>query len=192
VPSVVSRPLARAAARFRCPICSGPLVSTCGTLRCGRGHSFDVSRHGHVALMPPTRRPVEGDNAAMVAARAAVFDAQSFAPLTAALVRTALDVTRDRAPTVLDVGAGTGHHLAAVLDALPHAQGIAFDASRAALRYAARASGLETTDGTTAPLDERQGESDGWTRHGTTPGRLEVGVPVRAHAPRRVQPRRVG
>ena len=75
----------------------------------------------------------------MVAARAAVFDAQSFAPLTAALVRTALDVTRDRAPTVLDVGAGTGHHLAAVLDALPHAQGIAFDASRAALRYAARA-----------------------------------------------------
>jgi 23S rRNA (guanine745-N1)-methyltransferase len=40
---------------------------------------------------------------------------------------------------VLDVGAGTGHHLAAVLDALPDAQGIAFDASRAALRRAARA-----------------------------------------------------
>jgi len=74
VPSVVSRPLARAAARFRCPICSGPLVSTCGTLRCGRGHSFDVSRHGHVALMPPTRRPVEGDNAAMVAKYLAWWD----------------------------------------------------------------------------------------------------------------------
>jgi protein-L-isoaspartate O-methyltransferase len=75
----------------------------------------------------------------MVAARAAVLDAQCFAPLTAALVRTAVDVTRDRAPMVLDVGAGTGHHLAAVLDALPDAHGIAFDASRAALRRAARA-----------------------------------------------------
>ena len=75
----------------------------------------------------------------MVAARAAVLDAQVLAPLTAALVRTALDVTRDRAPMVLDVGAGTGHHLAAVLDALPGADGIAFDASRAALRRAGRA-----------------------------------------------------
>jgi 23S rRNA (guanine745-N1)-methyltransferase len=139
VPSVVSVPLARAAACLRCPICSSPLGSTGCTLSCGRGHSFDVSRHGHVALMPPRRRRVAGDNATMVAARAAVLDAQSFAPLTAALVRTALDVTRDGAPMVVDVGAGTGHHLAAVLDALPDAHGIAFDASKPALRHAARA-----------------------------------------------------
>jgi 23S rRNA (guanine745-N1)-methyltransferase len=137
--SVVTVPLAHAAACLRCPICSGPLVSTRGTLRCGRGHCFDVSRHGHVALMPPRRRPAAGDDATMVAARAAVLDAQSFAPLTAALVRTARKLARDRAPLVLDVGAGTGHHLAAVLDALPGAHGIAFDASRAALRRAARA-----------------------------------------------------
>ncbi len=75
----------------------------------------------------------------MVAARATVLDAQLFAPLTSALVRTALDVTRERAPVVLDVGAGTGHHLAAILDALPGAHGIALDASGAALRRAARA-----------------------------------------------------
>ena len=103
MPSVVSAPLARAAAHLRCPVCSGPLVSTRRTLRCGRGHSFDVSRHGHVALVPPRRRGVAGDDAAMVAARAAVLDDQVLAPLTAALVRTALDVTRDRAPIVLDV-----------------------------------------------------------------------------------------
>ena len=72
----------------------------------------------------------------MLAARAAVLDAGLFAPLTAAVVRTA---TRDAPPVVLDVGAGTGHHLAAVLDAQRDAQGIAFDASRAALRHAARA-----------------------------------------------------
>jgi 23S rRNA (guanine745-N1)-methyltransferase len=75
----------------------------------------------------------------MVAARAAVLDANHFAPLTGALVATAVKVTAHDAPLVLDVGAGTGHHLAAVLDALPNARGVAFDASRAALRQAARA-----------------------------------------------------
>ena len=71
----------------------------------------------------------------MVAARAAVLDAGHFAPLTRAL----LDAMPADAALVLDVGAGTGHHLAAVLDALPDAQGIALDSSRPALRRAARA-----------------------------------------------------
>ncbi|MDA0174558.1 methyltransferase domain-containing protein [Solirubrobacter taibaiensis] len=44
-----------------------------------------------------------------------------------------------RGPAVLDLGAGTGHHLAGVLDALPGALGIALDTSRPALRHAARA-----------------------------------------------------
>lgn len=139
MPSVVPAPLAHTAARLRCPICSRPLASARGTLRCRRGHSFDVSRHGHVALMPPRRRRATGDDAAMVAARAAVLGSQLLAPLTTALVRTVLNVTRERAPVVLDVGAGTGHHLAAILDALPDAQGVAFDASGAALRRAALA-----------------------------------------------------
>jgi SAM-dependent methyltransferase len=89
--------------------------------------------------MPPRRRPATGDDAAMVAARAAVLDGRHFAPLTTELVRTALDVAAGDQPLVLDVGAATGHHLAAVLDALPDARGVAFDASRAALRQAARA-----------------------------------------------------
>jgi 23S rRNA (guanine745-N1)-methyltransferase len=139
LPTVVSGPLARVAAHLRCPTCSGPLASASRTLRCARGHSFDVARHGYVALMPPRRRPMTGDDAAMVAARAAVLDAGHFAPLTRALVSSAVDVAAEDAPFVLDVGAGTGHHLAAVLDALPGAHGVAFDASRAALRQAVRA-----------------------------------------------------
>jgi 23S rRNA (guanine745-N1)-methyltransferase len=108
-------------------------------LRCERRHSFDVARQGYVALAPPRRRPAAGDDAAMVAARVAVLDGQHFAPLTAALVDAAVELTAGDAPVVLDVGAGTGHHLAAVLDVLPAAQGVAFDASRAALCRAVRA-----------------------------------------------------
>jgi 23S rRNA (guanine745-N1)-methyltransferase len=40
---------------------------------------------------------------------------------------------------VLDIGAGTGYYLAAVLDGLPGRAGLALDASRPALRRAARA-----------------------------------------------------
>jgi 23S rRNA (guanine745-N1)-methyltransferase len=60
---------------------------------------------------------------------------------------------------ILDVGAGTAHHLAAVLDALPGWQGIAIDASQAALRRAARAHRRAAAVGADAwkPLPLRDG-----------------------------------
>jgi SAM-dependent methyltransferase len=75
----------------------------------------------------------------MVAARAAVQEAGHFQSLTAQLVDDVRAVGSPDSPVILDVGAGTGHHLAGVLDALPHARGIALDASRYASRRAARA-----------------------------------------------------
>ncbi|GAB3209218.1 putative RNA methyltransferase [Nocardia tengchongensis] len=43
------------------------------------------------------------------------------------------------APAVLEIGAGTGYYLAAMLDAVPGLRGIALDVSKAAARRAARA-----------------------------------------------------
>ena len=62
----------------------------------------------------------------MVAARADFLAAGHYAPLTAAVVAAA----GAPAGPVLDVGAGTGTHLAAVLDAAPAAVGVALDISR--------------------------------------------------------------
>ncbi|MFE2998282.1 putative RNA methyltransferase [Nocardia sp. NPDC059246] len=42
-------------------------------------------------------------------------------------------------PALLEIGAGTGYYLAAVLDAVPGARGVALDVSKAAARRAARA-----------------------------------------------------
>jgi len=75
----------------------------------------------------------------MVAARAAVLEASHLSVLTDALAETANSVVASEHPLVLDVGAGTGHHLAGVLDAVAGARGVAVDASRPALRRAARA-----------------------------------------------------
>ena len=80
--------------------------------------------------------PGRADTPEMVEARDSFLRTGQFRPLSEALAGEAAKIS-DPEP-VLDVGAGTGHHLAAVLDALPEARGIAIDASPAALRRAAR------------------------------------------------------
>ena len=91
----------------------------------------------------------------MVEARDAFLRAGHFRPLSTALVQ---EVSVEDG-VVMDVGAGTGHHLAAVLDALPGARGIALDASPAALRRAARAHERAAAVGADAwkPLPLRDG-----------------------------------
>ena len=139
---------------LRCPNCHDPLALTTpprGPLRCPRGHSFDQARQGYVQL---TAAPLvhAGDNADMIAARSAFLGAGHYAAITAALRAAAVAADVRRADVsgalvpgalpgalVLDVGAGTGHHLAGVLDGRPDAYGLATDVSKPAVRAAARA-----------------------------------------------------
>jgi 23S rRNA (guanine745-N1)-methyltransferase len=130
---------AAAVALLACPVCGAGLDADDdgGTLGCAAGHRFDRARQGHVTLLPPGHRPPSGDSAEMVADRAAFLDAGHYAGLTAALAEA---VVAGEAPTsVLDLGGGTGHHLAAVLDRAPDAVGVGLDSSRYAARRAARA-----------------------------------------------------
>lgn len=124
--------LAEAVDLLRCPVCGGGLDEGPGALRCEAGHSFDIARQGYVNLVPGP-----GDTVAMVEAREGFLGAGHYRRLGEALVEDAAGVSAPGA--VVDVGAGTGHHLAPVLDALPGRTGLALDASSAALRRAARA-----------------------------------------------------
>jgi 23S rRNA (guanine745-N1)-methyltransferase len=125
---------------LRCPHCAAPLTRSGAVLACARGHRYDIARRGDVALLPPGGRRHAGDSAPMVTARAAFLGAGHFAPITAAIVAAAREALAPAASScVVDVGAGTGHHLAAVLDALPGRPGLALDVSPPALRRALRA-----------------------------------------------------
>jgi 23S rRNA (guanine745-N1)-methyltransferase len=137
---------------LRCPVCGDALGEVGGALRCAAGHSFDIARQGYVNLMPG-----RADTPEMVEAREAFLRAGHFRPLSAALAAEATHV--EGAAVVVDLGAGTGHHLAAVLDALPAARGIAIDASAAALRRAARSHERAAAIGADAwkPLPIRDG-----------------------------------
>jgi 23S rRNA (guanine745-N1)-methyltransferase len=101
-------------------------------LRCAEGHSFDIARQGYVNLVPG-----QGDTAPMVEARESFLGAGHYRRLGSALVEEAARI--DTAGAVVDLGAGTGHYLVGVLEALGDRTGLAVDASQAALRRAARA-----------------------------------------------------
>ncbi|GII21187.1 putative RNA methyltransferase [Planosporangium mesophilum] len=120
---------------LRCPVCSGSLRLAGAALRCDSGHSFDLARQGYVDLSAG-RLTHAGDTAEMIAARQDLLAEGHFRVLTEALVVA----VGDRRPGfVVDVGAGTGQHLAGVLDARPDDLGLAVDVSKPALRRAARA-----------------------------------------------------
>ncbi len=121
---------------LRCPMCGATLRSVPGAVRCEAGHAFDVARQGYVNLLTG-RTPAGAETSDMVAARAELLAAGHLAPVARAVVDAVPACEREG--LVLDVGAGTGHYLAAVLDARPTHHGVALDVSKAAARWAARA-----------------------------------------------------
>ncbi|GIF70517.1 putative RNA methyltransferase [Asanoa siamensis] len=122
-------------AHLRCPVCRETLrVADARTLRCPRGHSFDLARQGYADLSAG-RSPHTGDTPEMVAARAAFLGSGHYGFVSAALA----DAAAGAGGLVVDVGGGTGQHLAVVLDRDPDLLGLVVDASKPALRRAAKA-----------------------------------------------------
>lgn len=136
---------------LRCPVCEDPLTKpAAGTLRCGRGHAFDLARQGYASLTAG-RTPHSGDTTAMIEARESFLAAGHYDFIAAALADAAsADATPATAALppgapagagtlIVDAGVGTGYYLARVLDQQPAAVGLGLDVSKPALRRAARA-----------------------------------------------------
>lgn len=121
-----------------CPVCTQPVDLTDRSVRCAQGHSFDLTRQGSLNLTNAAE-PANADTVAMVGARFDFLARGHYQPIAAGLARAAASGHPVASPTILDCGAGTGYYLAAVLDHLPTARGIALDVSTAAGRRAAQA-----------------------------------------------------
>jgi 23S rRNA (guanine745-N1)-methyltransferase len=124
---------------LRCPVCDDTVARADDrSLRCPRGHNFDIARQGYVDLTAG-RLTHPGDSAEMVADRAAFLADGHYDFIADALAEAAAAHHPDGAGPVLDAGTGTGWYLAHVLDALPGAAGLGLDVAKPALRRAARA-----------------------------------------------------
>lgn len=121
-----------------CPTCGAVLLEGGAALRCAQGHGFDIARQGYVSLLGGGRRATSADTPEMVAARDEFLNAGHYDPIATAVTAAVTAAVSDSARTVVDVAGGTGHYLAAVLDAQPSAVGLAIDLSVPAVKRAAR------------------------------------------------------
>ncbi|GAA3058692.1 rRNA (guanine-N1)-methyltransferase [Kitasatospora albolonga] len=119
-----------------CPHCARPLALDGRTLRCASGHGFDQAKQGYVSLLAGDAHTGTGDTAEMVAARSGFLSAGHYRPIADALAVAAAG----EGPVdglIADLGAGTGHYLAHVLERAGGV-GAALDISKYALRRAAK------------------------------------------------------
>ena len=128
MPHAVHRYPAAAVDALACPHCGLPLTSSDDVFVCADGHSFDVAKQGYVALLGARARTDTGDSADMVAARQEFLGAGHYAPIAEALGAGV--------GPVLELGAGTGYYLSALLDS-GAGVGVALDSSKFAARRAA-------------------------------------------------------
>jgi 23S rRNA (guanine745-N1)-methyltransferase len=138
-PAERRRALAAVVTYLRCPSCAGPVSLGGGRLACGRGHSFDIARHGYANLTAGRTGPGTADTTAMVAARDRFLSGGHYQPLAAAVWSLAAHYDHRGPGLAIDLAGGTGYYLARTLDALPHRHGVCLDLSVPALRRAARA-----------------------------------------------------
>lgn len=118
-----------------CPVCRAPFECADRTLWCGQGHSFDLAKQGYVTLLGGAGNSFRSDTSEMLSARTRFLDGGFFDP-----IMTSVSGNCEDGAAVLDVGAGTGHYLAA---AVHHAggRGVGLDLSKLAARQISRRSG---------------------------------------------------
>ena len=119
-----------------CPICGELLTKQDKSYRCGRNHSFDIARQGHVNLLPVQQKRSlnPGDTAEQVVSRRAFLDGGFYAPIRNALCTLAQD--HGCTGPILDIGCGEGYYSAGLAEAL-NAELLGLDISKEAVRYAA-------------------------------------------------------
>ena len=119
-----------------CPVCGEQLNQEERRLICGRNHSFDIARQGHVNLLVVQQKHSlnPGDTREQVLSRREFLEAGYYAPICDALIETAKDL--GISGQILDVGCGEGYYSARLADALGSPL-TGLDISKEAVRCAA-------------------------------------------------------
>lgn len=131
-------------ADFICPVCGGRLTLENRSLRCGKGHSFDIAKSGYVNLLLSSGQGKRhGDDRLMVIARRDLLNKGYYDPLAEEIAACA-DEYSEGEVSLLDAGCGEGKYTVQVLEKLTAsgktADIVGIDISKDALQYAAKRS----------------------------------------------------
>ena len=102
---------------FVCPVDGRPLFKENNSLRCDKGHVYDLAREGYYNLLLVQQKASldPGDNKDMVAARRRFLDGGFFAPIAERLFKIVGEVATkagNKAPLrIVDAGCGEGYYL---------------------------------------------------------------------------------
>ncbi|HEV8391856.1 MAG TPA: methyltransferase domain-containing protein [Dongiaceae bacterium] len=120
---------------FCCPVCNRDLALTDRRLTCANGHSFDLAKSGYVNLARPRKRApaAGGDTRPQFEARARFLAKGHFDFIAETIAAHA-----GESSAILDVGCGTGFHLAGVVERLATPSGTGIDLSKDAAAWCAR------------------------------------------------------
>ncbi len=129
--------------QLKCPVCGDALHRELRSLRCCRGHSYDIAKQNYVNLLMSNKSSSKrhGDDKLMVAARRDFLDGGHYAFMRAELCRLAVELCPERVD-MLDAGCGEGYYSSAVKAALEAAgkscSALGIDISKEALICAAK------------------------------------------------------
>jgi len=120
---------------FCCPLCRQPLTRERGTLRCPKGHSFDMAAEGYVNLA--VGKSGAGDSPEMCRGRHTFLtEGGYYHPFADAIAR---EVAKHGAKAVCDAGCGEGFYLRTLRETLPDADLVGLDLAKTSIKLAARA-----------------------------------------------------
>lgn len=125
---------------LRCPICKEHLENVADpihTLICKNNHTFDVSKHGYITLLPGDADQKTGDSKDMVDRRSRFHESGYYPELK---TRLAAIARKEKFNLVADVGSGPGYYSAAIIAENPDICCVDFDLSKKALQHAVKLS----------------------------------------------------
>jgi len=115
---------------FKCPVCSSQLHKDGKSLKCQKGHSFDIAKQGYVNLLMSNKSANHGDDKLMVKARQTFLEKGYYSKLKESVA----DIV-GKGHVLLDAGCGEGYYT----DALSLNNSVCgIDISKEALKIAAK------------------------------------------------------
>ncbi len=120
---------------FKCPICKGDFSRVNNSLKCDKGHSFDIASSGYINLLKPGKmnNAKAGDSKEMIRARSNFFECGAYLPIQEKICEI---VGRFKNDLTIDAGCGEGYYTLGLASTVKSV--IGFDMSKFGCEHGAK------------------------------------------------------